>query len=474
MEGSNVGMDDTEVLENVHSEPVGIPNSRDDSLSPTGSASSSVFSGSANKWAPHTFEPSTVSSSYRTRSFQQPHSYSAGHSHSGYSRHIGRRQKREVARSPAKRSLLSSLLATQQSQPSHSTAGLSQSPTGAVPQPSSSAGTSMVHTPSHSGTASSGQQLSSHSQSYASMHAFRGDPSSVDSKTSWPDSQAYAPRPSSRIQTPTTYPQQSAPPTPTGSLHAPPGVFYHGTSTTNVTHTSVSAIPTGPYAVGTFMPALPPKGSVLLSHRSIDIATHSVPDMLEMIALVLQEILSQNDVLYPPDARGHPLPSPPVRNEDGAAMRSTLLSFHGCIIPAISQRAYLSRILKYCPLTNEVFIALLVYFDRISRYAESYTHPDEERPLGCAPHLFVLDSYNVHRLIIAGVTVASKFFSDIFYKNSRYAQVGGLPVDELNSLELQFLILINFNLMVTVEEFQTYANFIQEFYLRTQEQSSKT
>jgi len=36
---------------------------------------------------------------------------------------------------------------------------------------------------------------------------------------------------------------------------------------------------------------------------------------------------------------------------------------------------------------------------------------------------FIIDSYNIHRLVIAGVTVASKFFSDVFYTNSRYAKV---------------------------------------------------
>ena len=36
---------------------------------------------------------------------------------------------------------------------------------------------------------------------------------------------------------------------------------------------------------------------------------------------------------------------------------------------------------------------------------------------------FVADSFNIHRLIIAGVTCASKFFSDVFYTNSRYAKV---------------------------------------------------
>ena len=41
-------------------------------------------------------------------------------------------------------------------------------------------------------------------------------------------------------------------------------------------------------------------------------------------------------------------------------------------------------------------------------------------------HFFVVDSFNIHRLVIAGVTCASKFFSDVFYTNSRYAKVGML------------------------------------------------
>jgi hypothetical protein len=81
-------------------------------------------------------------------------------------------------------------------------------------------------------------------------------------------------------------------------------------------------------------------------------------------------------------------------------------------VPTITLEAYLLRILKYCPTTNEVFLSLLVYFDRMSKLSNEAT--------GKA---FVIDSYNIHRLVIAGVTVASKFFSDVFYTNSRYAKV---------------------------------------------------
>ncbi len=81
---------------------------------------------------------------------------------------------------------------------------------------------------------------------------------------------------------------------------------------------------------------------------------------------------------------------------------------------------------------------------------QPYTHPGIRG--------FAIDSYNVHRLVIAGVTVASKFFSDVFYTNSRYAKVGGLPPHELNQLELQFLLLNDFRLTIPLEEMQRYAD----------------
>jgi len=81
-------------------------------------------------------------------------------------------------------------------------------------------------------------------------------------------------------------------------------------------------------------------------------------------------------------------------------------------------------------------------------------------------HFFVVDSFNIHRLVIAGVTCASKFFSDVFYTNSRYAKVGGLPLIELNHLELQFLLLNDFRLAVPLEEMEAYGTMLVEFYAR--------
>jgi len=103
------------------------------------------------------------------------------------------------------------------------------------------------------------------------------------------------------------------------------------------------------------------------------------------------------------------------------------------------------------------------------------THPPSpphhiEPPMETDPynlsHFFVVDSFNIHRLVIAGVTCASKFFSDVFYTNSRYAKVGGLPLIELNHLELQFLLLNDFRLAVPLEEMEAYGTMLVEFYAR--------
>jgi len=53
-----------------------------------------------------------------------------------------------------------------------------------------------------------------------------------------------------------------------------------------------------------------------------------------------------------------------------------------------------------------------------------------------------------------------------FFTNSRYAKVGGLPLLELNHLELQFLLLNDFRLAVPMEELEAYGTMLVEFYAR--------
>jgi hypothetical protein len=178
-------------------------------------------------------------------------------------------------------------------------------------------------------------------------------------------------------------------------------------------------------------PIPPPQISVPTSASSFDVHNYPSTDLLRLLASLLTQIASTNDVISGSDPASHTLAGlshnnisedvsrSPIWRSLTSASRSSLsnpasaLTFHARNIPTIALESYLLRILKYCPTTNEVFLALLVYFDRMSRLASEATG-----------RTFVIDSYNVHRLVIAGVTVASKFFSDVFYTNSRYAKVG--------------------------------------------------
>ncbi|KAI0137041.1 cyclin [Xylariales sp. AK1849] len=262
-----------------------------------------------------------------------------------------------------------------------------------------------------------------------------------------------------------------------------------------------------------------------LQAMKYEISGMPIGDIIEMVAALLTKITTTNDLQHDALHRNAAHQQTAAsHNNDGASMSplsSSVLAFHGKNVPAITILSYLSRIHKYCPTTYEVFLSLLVYFDRMTERvnnmvmqaeetkrqqppaAASPSRPsvtvdtamkddesddsdetdsdladDDDKPpetmgsAAAAPATpspatyFVVDSFNIHRLIIAGVTCASKFFSDVFYTNSRYAKVGGLPLAELNHLELQFLLLNDFRLAVPVEDLEAYATMLVEFYAR--------
>ena len=270
--------------------------------------------------------------------------------------------------------------------------------------------------------------------------------------------------------------------------------------------------------------------------QQYEISAMPVADIIEMVAGLLTKITTTNDRQHEHIHRHIP---PPEGTAGLSQQATSVLAFHGKNAPSITILSYLSRIHKYCPTTYEVFLSLLVYFDRMAEVVNSGSlstasdddptekkqksrlqtlsetlatpqqpatpppsgpfgpqkgrsldphtsqrsdDPDADVDAYNLSHFFVVDSFNIHRLVIAGVTCASKFFSDVFYTNSRYAkviwkhpeprisadqsQVGGLPLVELNHLELQFLLLNDFRLSVPVEELEAYGTMLVEFYAR--------
>ncbi|CAI4395438.1 ATM_1a_G0027030.mRNA.1.CDS.1 [Saccharomyces cerevisiae] len=185
--------------------------------------------------------------------------------------------------------------------------------------------------------------------------------------------------------------------------------------------------------------------------KILNIADFPTDELILMISALLNRIITANDETTDVSQQ--------VSEETEDELLTPILAFYGKNVPEIAVVQYLERIQKYCPTANDIFLSLLVYFDRISK---NYGHSSERN--GCAKQLFVMDSGNIHRLLITGVTICTKFLSDFFYSNSRYAKVGGISLQELNHLELQFLILCDFKLLVSVEEMQKYANLLYKFW----------
>ncbi|KAJ8502132.1 hypothetical protein ONZ51_g221 [Trametes cubensis] len=186
-----------------------------------------------------------------------------------------------------------------------------------------------------------------------------------------------------------------------------------------------------------------PEPVVRPSTSPVDIHDYDPSDLLHLLASALSEIASMNT------DRDHSEPyltssvhSQSTASEPHPPIWRTLTSASRHALSATSSLAFHAR-----NRAMRSFLSLLVYFDRMMKLAKE-----------TCGKVFAIDMYNVHRLVIAGVTVASKFFSDVFYTNSRYAKVGGLPLTELNQLELQFLLLNDFHLMISQEEMQFYAS----------------
>merc|ERR1712070_314531 len=74
-----------------------------------------------------------------------------------------------------------------------------------------------------------------------------------------------------------------------------------------------------------------------------------------------------------------------------------------------------------------------------------------------------LSILNIHRILITSIMIAAKYNDDIFYNNTFYAKIGGLPVSELNALEVEVLRFLNFKLYVSKDMFDKYMKELNSY-----------
>ncbi|KAI9296618.1 cyclin-domain-containing protein [Neoconidiobolus thromboides FSU 785] len=160
--------------------------------------------------------------------------------------------------------------------------------------------------------------------------------------------------------------------------------------------------------------------------KSFDLGTHDITDTINMVASYITQLSDLNSIQE----------------------NSGYTTFHARSVPNIDITSYLIRIQRYCPTSNESYLAMIIYLHRIIKL-------NMENKFS---YNFTVDAYSIHRLIITSIMVSSKYYSDVFFTNSRYAKVGGISVMELNHLELELLISLNFDITITLEELQYYGD----------------
>uniref|UniRef100_A0A7S3VKY8 Cyclin n=1 Tax=Dunaliella tertiolecta TaxID=3047 RepID=A0A7S3VKY8_DUNTE len=132
------------------------------------------------------------------------------------------------------------------------------------------------------------------------------------------------------------------------------------------------------------------------------------------------------------EAKADETTEPESTSDDAPAAKPL---FEGHRIPPISLKDYVIRIWNYTKVSP---ICMLV----------AYTYVESLNARGRC-HVTHLTS---HRLLLTAVLLAAKCYEDTVYNNIYFAKVGGITPAELNMLEMEMLKLLDFRLLVDVDD----------------------
>ena len=110
----------------------------------------------------------------------------------------------------------------------------------------------------------------------------------------------------------------------------------------------------------------------------------------------------------------------------------------------ISIDDYLNHLYKYSQASEDIFIIMLIYIDRLKTNRK-----------------ICLNYFNIYKLILVAFTVAIKFNYDELFSLDFYAKLGGISQEELVALEYDFTTLLNYKFFVEEKIFNKYSNFLR-------------
>eukprot|EP00927_Polykrikos_kofoidii_P061231 TRINITY_DN56095_c0_g1_i1.p1 TRINITY_DN56095_c0_g1~~TRINITY_DN56095_c0_g1_i1.p1 ORF type:complete len:197 (+),score=26.32 TRINITY_DN56095_c0_g1_i1:477-1067(+) len=136
------------------------------------------------------------------------------------------------------------------------------------------------------------------------------------------------------------------------------------------------------------------------------------------------------------------------RRRRGADAERIAMVFDSSVVPPISIEKYLLRLFTAFRCSEASFVVALMLVDRVLQHESGRIQ---------------LTRRNVHRVFLAGLVVAVKFYEDRIYTNRHYAKSGGVHLMEVNRLERVLLVGIDFDLYVQPEQYGLYECMLSKF-----------
>ncbi len=126
--------------------------------------------------------------------------------------------------------------------------------------------------------------------------------------------------------------------------------------------------------------------------------------------------------------------------------KQSKMAFSSNLIPNISLEDYLIRIQMYTNMEKSSLIISLILIDRL-----------------CQKSNLTLTYYNIHRILFSSILISIKYNEDSYYDNKYYAEIAGVKLKELKSIEYSFVDLLNFNTFIKDDIYEKYREYLDNF-----------
>jgi hypothetical protein len=152
------------------------------------------------------------------------------------------------------------------------------------------------------------------------------------------------------------------------------------------------------------------------------------------------------------------------------SISSTSVSpFESSSRPGMPAGLYFQILVRKLKMPDEHTVCVLVLINRICNLAQQnferiYCRSSRVLNTNVTIPVVNINSLTIHRLILVAVLITHKYYTDPFYLNSYMSYIGGVQLQEINFLEEEFLDIIDFNLSVDSQEYDTYLKGLKAFF----------